>query len=615
MLKETAVATLAFMSLGIAAYAGGEQGVVTTDVLNVRSGPSTNNAIISKVKKGEKLDLITKQGNWYKTKVKGKEGWVSADYIKSVSNGGSGSTTTNPSVKKGKSTVDNLNMRSGGSTSYSVIRKLNKGTEFEIVSESGSWVKIKHEGRLGYVHKDYVLVINTAPSKPTPPSVSNDKVLSVKEVVNTPDLNVRTGPSTSYTKIGVVKKGAKLDVVGEEKGWSKIKYNNGTAFVSNDYLKVVSNTPVPTPTPPPKPPADTNSGVVSDKIIGVKSATSAVNVRNGPGTNNNSIGVLNYNEKVEVYSESNGWSKIKYKNGVGYTATSYLSDFIKDNNSGGSGDTDKTESTVNYKGLDYTLDSHVNKQLERVSVGGNVISSSKPRMMTSVTAMTPQSRGFIPAEIDDLEYFLNPANFVNTAKGMQQFLRIDKYREGITASELNGYLNNLPKNDGKGGNVFYNQGQTFIDSAKKYNIDVTYLVGHSMWETGYGSSTLAKGQVITSYRGTTLPEPVTVYNFFGVGAVDGNANLGGAEAGYFNGWTSVEKTIDGSASWIASNYIHSSKYNQNTLYKMKFNYDYTWHQYATDVNWANGVSGVMDTLNSMYDSKSVLAYEVPDYKK
>ena len=135
-----------------------------------------------------------------------------------------------------------------------------------------------------------------------------------------------------------------------------------------------------------------------------------------------------------------------------------------------------------------------------------------------------------------------------------------------------------------------------------------------MWETGYGKSTLAQGQTVTSYKGKPLPNPVTVYNFFGIGAIDRSANVSGAEASYSNGWTSIEKTIDGSAKWISENYIKNSKYNQNTIYKMKFNYDYSFHQYATDVNWPNGISGIMNKLIDMYDTRSNLVYEIPRYK-
>lgn len=695
MVKKTALTALAVVSMGATAYAGSEQGVVNTDVLNVRSGPGTNYSIQTKVKRGTVLDLLEQKGNWYKTKVNGREGWVSGDYITKTS---SGSEDVN--VKKAKTTA-NLNMRNGAGTSYRVIKTLPKGTEFEVIEEvNNEWVKMKHDGRIGYVHKQYMtytnkggttvkppttdinnikvigkrevvktdsLNVRTGPStsyqkigtlkggevvevvsdtggwskikykgklayvsnsylkdvsnsnnngdieasKP-PTNVDSIKVISVKEVINTNSLNVRTGPSTSYQKIGSLSGSEKVEVVEDVGGWSKIKYKGRLAYASNSYLKVVNNSE----SKPSVPPTDNNDiNASEDKIIGTKVATSAVNVRSGPSTSYKSLGVLAYDEKVNVLEDKNGWTKIQYKGGHGYVASSYLSalDTNGSVNNGDISNSDKVEGNVVYKGLNYTLQQHIDKQMERVAIGGNVISSSKPRMFSEKTVMNPNVRGFIPAELDDIEYFLNPSNFTSS-RGMMQFLRIDKYREGISVSELNSYLNGLPKNNGKGGNVFYNQGQTFINAAKKYNIDLTYLVGHAMWETGYGGSTLAKGQTITTYKGEKLPEPVTVYNFYGIGAIDGSANVSGAEASYSNGWTSIEKTIEGSAEWISKNYIHSSKYNQNTIYKMKWNYDYTWHQYATDVNWANGISGIMSTLSGKYDNKNVLTYEVPSYK-
>ncbi|SCI99393.1 Beta-N-acetylglucosaminidase precursor [uncultured Clostridium sp.] len=223
------------------------------------------------------------------------------------------------------------------------------------------------------------------------------------------------------------------------------------------------------------------------------------------------------------------------------------------------------------------------------------------------------SGGFINASRSDIEHYLNPNNFKNGKKGMLQFLRLDSYKGGITAGELNGYLNSL-KPASSGTNVFYNQGQAFINAARKYNIDLSYLVGHSMLETGYGRSTLAQGQVLTSYKGKPLPQPVKVYNFFGIGAFDGTANLSGAEAAYKNGWTSVEKTIEGSARWISSNYIHHGSYGQNTLYKMRWSYDHLHHQYATDVNWANAISGIMYKFIGMYDTNSNLIFEIPVHR-
>ena len=403
-------------------------------------------------------------------------------------------------------------------------------------------------------------------------------------------------------------KGTKVQVISESAGWSKINYNNKIAYVSSGYLKTVSTNTSDTK------PEDSTEQYKEIKVVN----TNGLNVRKGPSTSYSSIGKLNKGSNVEVISESAGWSKINYNNTTAYVATMYLDKITSSEQVppvvGGDSVENVNGAIINYKALNYTLKDHVDVQYKKALEGGNVISSSISRSSEeSTTYVMAQSRAFSPASKSDLEYYLNPGNFTSSNRGMMQFLRLDTYKGGVSESELNSYLNSLPKVNGKN-TVFYNQGKTFIDAAQKYDIDLIYLVSHAMWETGYGKSVLAQGQTITSYKGNTLPQPVTVYNFFGIGAIDKSANVSGAEASYSNGWTSIEKTIDGSAKWIRDNYIKSSKYNQNTIYKMKFNYEYSFHQYATDVNWANGISGIMYKLVSMYDTASNLNFEVPNYK-
>ena len=502
MNKKIALATMAILPLACSSVsASGNIGIINASSLNVRTGPSTNYSILCSVKRGEKVEILESRDGWYKIKTESnKVGWSSSSYI-DISNSNNVSTSNTKFVN-----TDRLNMRSGPSTSYRVIKVLNLGEEVEVVSESNGWTKIRSEQRLGYVSSKYLT------DKKIDNSQNQESNKTIQKEVTASSLNVREGASTSHKVIGRLNRYSKVEVISEANGWSKIKYNGKEAYVSSQYLK------------------DVQASVVGGE-----------------------------NSQVT--------------------------------NSG---------ATINNKQLNYTLKNHVDVQYERSLVGGNVIDSTL-------------SRGFVPAQKDDLEYFLDVNNFTKSNTGMMQFLRIDNYREGITASELNSYLNSLPKNS-NGTNVFYNQGQAFINAAKKYDIDVVYLVSHAMWETAYGSSTLAKGQTITKYKGQTLPKPVKVYNFFGIGAIDGSANLSGAEAAYSNDWTSVEATIDGSAKWIANNYIKSSKYNQNTIYKMKFNYDYSWHQYATDVNWANGISKIMIKIIEFYDNGRELVFEVPNYK-
>ncbi len=593
MKRNIAIATLAMISITAStAYASSQIGTVMATSLNVRSGPSTNNTVLFTVKKDEKVEIISSSNGWYNIKTSsGKTGWSSAKYIK-INNNESNTGSQNIKVVN----VDILNMRSGPSTSYRVIKMLNKDNKVEVISENNGWSKIKSDGRLGYVASRYI-ESTSSDSKPTPPT---NEVKFEKEVT-TNGLNVRSGPSTSYQIVGKLNTGDKVGVISEINGWSKITHNGKVAYVHSGYLKNVSSDSKPTPP---------TNGVKFEKEV----TTNGLNVRSGPSTSYQIVGKLNTGDKVGVISESNGWSKINYNDKVAYVYSSYLKEISNEvlpPITGGESTENVNGATINYKGVNYTLQDHVNKQYERALIGGNVIDSSKPRAISQTTPLI--TRGFVPANRADIEYFLNPNNFTNSKKGMLQFLRIDRYKGGITESELNSYLNSLSPSS-TGTNVFYNQGKSFINAAKKYDIDLVYLVSHAMWETAYGKSILAKGQTITSFKGQKLDKPVTVYNFFGIGAIDGSANLSGAEASYANGWTSVEATIDGSAKWIATNYIKSTKYKQNTIYKMKFNYEYTWHQYATDVNWANGISGIMTRLIDKYDTASNLIFEIPNHK-
>lgn len=593
MKGKIALATLAMIPMTANNAYASNIGTVTASSLNVRSGPSTSYTVVTTVKKNDKVNILQSSNGWYKIETSsGKQGWVSSSYISASNSNTNNSTNNNTQSNIAIVNTDGLNFRNGAGTSYSIIKVLNKGEKVEVISESNGWSKVKHDSRLGYVASQYIDKATTN--------------YTIKEV-NTDGLNVRTGPSTSYATIGKLNKGTRVEVISESAGWSKINYNNKTAYVSSGYLKAVS-----TSTPDTKP-EDTTQQYKEIKVVN----TDGLNVRKGPSTSYESIGKIDKGTSVEVISESDGWSKINYKNTTAYVATRYL-DKISSNEQvppivGGESTENVSGATIYYKALNYTLQNHVDAQYKKALEGGNVISSSISRMSEELTTSMPQSRAFVTPSKADLEYYLNPKNFTNSDKGMMQFLRLDTYKGGITESELNSYLNSLPKVNGKN-TVFYNQGKAFINAAQKYDIDLVYLVSHAMWETGYGKSVLAQGQTITSYKGKPLDKPVTVYNFFGIGAIDKSANVSGAEASYSNGWTSIEKTIEGSAKWISANYIKSSKYNQNTIYKMKFNYDYIWHQYATDVNWSNGISGIMNNIISMYDTASNLEFEVPDYK-
>lgn len=132
-----------------------------------------------------------------------------------------GMTTSFADTQYGVITANSVNFRSGPSTSYSSIGKLNKGDKVEYLDENGSWVKVKYSGKTGYVYGTYV---------------EKDTSSTTTKYVNATSLNVRSGPSTSYSVIGKLSKGTKIDVISTSNGWSKIKYDGQTGYVSSKYL-------------------------------------------------------------------------------------------------------------------------------------------------------------------------------------------------------------------------------------------------------------------------------------------------------------------------------------------------------------------------------------------
>ena len=228
------VPVMALALSATASFANSNEGTVTADALNVRSGPSTSYGITTKLYKGDKVEILETSNGWHKIKASnGKIGWVSGDYIK-VSSG----STSQPSTSTTKATVTatSLNVRSGAGTSYSVITKLSKGTVVDVIeSASNGWKKIKTSGgTTGWVSGDY-LTTGSAGNSSTNNSTSQT---SYKATVTATSLNVRSGAGTSYSVITKLSKGTVVDVLeSASNGWKKVKTSNGTTgWVSGSYL-------------------------------------------------------------------------------------------------------------------------------------------------------------------------------------------------------------------------------------------------------------------------------------------------------------------------------------------------------------------------------------------
>ncbi|EOU1648311.1 SH3 domain-containing protein [Clostridium perfringens] len=566
--------------------------------LNVRSSASTSSKVIGSLSGNTKVTIVGEEGAFYKIEYKGSHGYVAKEYVKDVTesnNSNQGTQTpekpSTPETIKKTGIVNvssSLNVRSGASTSSKVIGSLSGNTKVTIVGEEGAFYKIEYKGSHGYVAKEYVKDVTESnnsnqgtqtPEKPsTPESTEKTGIVNVSS-----SLNVREGASTSSKVIGSLSGNTKITIVGEEGAFYKIEYKGSHGYVAKEYIKDVKDEVV---TEPEKPSNPENS-----KKTGVVTASKGLNVRKEANTSSQIIGILNSGESVEIIGEENGFYKITYKGQEAYASKNYINIFDGNSN---------------------------------VNPGLDIGNASKTNYGVSLNEYIKLQQRNNPSNYSysEFEKYINPAKATNKL----QFLRIDKFRS-VNVSGLSSRLSN------KG--VLTGQGQAFVNAAKAFNIDPIYLVAQCLHETGNGTSKLAKGVTITEiadeskpiyngngqlvgYHMIKLSKPVTVYNLFGIGAKDNSsvfpnrALILGTTYAYNRGWTSIENAIKGAAEFVSLNYVHSSRYSQNTLYKMRYNQNVSniWHQYATTPWYASSIADIMRSYQDLYLENN-FTFDVP----
>lgn len=172
-----------------------------------------------------------------------------------------------------------VNLRTGPSTSYDVIRMLKKGENVSIISEASGWYKVSDaSGKVGYISSSakYTDMISGG----TTTSDSAAAVVNEYNGVVKKSVSFRKGPSTSYSRIRYLKTGEQVKVTSQYNSyWYEVVDANGVkGYVSaqSQYLSVGSSGSVNsgtsgtgsvnTPAPAPQAPTTSTSSSV-EKVI------------------------------------------------------------------------------------------------------------------------------------------------------------------------------------------------------------------------------------------------------------------------------------------------------------------------------------------------------------
>ena len=248
----TLLAVVVILGLLSAQTASATTQMTATVGVNIRSGPSTDAAVIGGLYRGQTITAISSSKGWTKIKFAGSTAHVASRYLTK------GSKLPAPSrIAPGtvKITTTALNLRTGPGLSYKVIKILKEGTRATMTGKTArGWAQLANGKSIGWSSMQYL-----ASSATGRPAIIGTRVA-------TADLDIRTTSGAGSRTVAEVKKGTALSVTGAiQNGRAQIIYEHAIRWVTARYLTNLNSN---LPSPPKLP-----------KITGTRYATSALDIR------------------------------------------------------------------------------------------------------------------------------------------------------------------------------------------------------------------------------------------------------------------------------------------------------------------------------------------------
>lgn len=268
--------------------------------------------------------------------------------------------------------IDATRLRKEKNTTSEILEKIYKNQSVEVLEEDGEWLKVKYNGKTGYVKKQFVdikeesgnSVKNQTSSYET--EVDTKKEETSKVVVqNTTDLRII--PSLMAKKINEIQEGTEVTVISKMSQWmqvsdgvvtgwipkikvnSKIESEDKTEKEDSKNTNTVNNTVANTVSNTVKNETNTTTNKVKDNKVSenkVKNETATnttsesskpkdvskkgkvnvetAKVRKEPSTTSDLVALLDRGDEIIISQEVNGWYKMEHGNIKGYISSTLI---------------------------------------------------------------------------------------------------------------------------------------------------------------------------------------------------------------------------------------------------------------------------------------------------
>ena len=239
----------------------------------------------------------------------------------------------------GKVNVETANLRETADEESRILVQLSINDDVEILGESGNWYQVKSNNVTGYVRKDLLTVEDSQKEQKTEETNTVQKEQTTTETnteenqesqdqsasrIVKEDSKLKIVPTINATDIIEVKKDEEVTVIEEINGWVCIEKETAKGWIRADKLMTKEEKE-----------AQVQAAKEAEKQAQTVQKTmyiaeTRVNLRKEPNQESESLAKLTLNTQVDVYSEENGWSRVKVNGTEGYILSSLLSDTKKE---------------------------------------------------------------------------------------------------------------------------------------------------------------------------------------------------------------------------------------------------------------------------------------------
>lgn len=241
-------------------------------------------------------------------------------------------TNVNLAANTAKVNVETANLRETADENSRILKQLSLNDNVEVLEEANNWCKVKVNNITGYVRQDLLAMENKEETENKTSNITQTEVKEEQPVTESTettseriikeDTKLKIVPSINATDIVEVKKDEKVNVVESINGWICVQTNVAKGWIREEKLTTKAEIEK-------QEEAKKQEEQKQEEIKPIKTAyikETKVNVRKEANQNSEVITKLKLNTSVEVYSEENGWSKVRVDGKEGYISTELLSD-------------------------------------------------------------------------------------------------------------------------------------------------------------------------------------------------------------------------------------------------------------------------------------------------